>query len=222
MDGQAAGVGRPAPDPNPPQPRQHHAHDHPVRPALLKEDAVIARAGPIHFGTLKSTVLDDEGTLRLGWWKGNEKMKGEAVDAKVLPAAPSGNVPMAMIENTLDTKRGVILEGMLALPKTEGSLRSGLYIECAKDSGSAILVASDGTAELGPIKADGMGFKAEKRVDREMSFGKPAAFRLLLKGSLLEFYLDDILIECFSLPGNATGRVGLIGDVRDVKAWKCD
>jgi hypothetical protein len=40
----------------------------------------------------------------------------------------------------------------------------------------------------------------------------------------LEFYLDDILIECFSLPADATGRIGLIrgSDSRAIgklKAW---
>ncbi|HUT25096.1 MAG TPA: hypothetical protein VM492_12195, partial [Sumerlaeia bacterium] len=62
-------------------------------------------------------------------------------------------------------------------------------------------------------------------VNREMRFGAPARFRLLLKGSLLEFYLDDILIECFSLPARAAGRVGLIrgsdpGAFRSLEAWR--
>ncbi|MHC4983439.1 MAG: hypothetical protein ACYTF6_09780 [Planctomycetota bacterium] len=30
---------------------------------------------------------------------------------------------------------------------------------------------------------------------------------------LIEFHLDDILIECYSLPAAATGRIGLIGAV---------
>ena len=47
----------------------------------------------------------------------------------------------------------------------------------------------------------------------------------LLKETLLEFYLDDILIECFSLPADATGRIGLIrgSDSRAIgklKAWQ--
>ena len=33
---------------------------------------------------------------------------------------------------------------------------------------------------------------------------------LLFRHSLLEFYLDDILMECYSLPTEATGLVGLI------------
>jgi hypothetical protein len=55
-----------------------------------------------------------------------------------------------------------------------------------------------------------------------MTFDSPAAFRLLLRGSLMEFYLDDILIESFALPANATGRIGLINaeeTIDTLKAW---
>jgi len=75
---------------------------------------------------------------------------------------------------------------------------------------------------LGPMLADGSGFTPEKHVDREMSFGKSASFRLILKHSLLEFYLDDIMMECFSLPAKATGRIGLIQgiDIKNLQAWQ--
>jgi hypothetical protein len=87
------------------------------------------------------------------------------------------------------------------------------------------LLDARGAAELGSIRANGTEFKAEKRVDREMTFGRPATFRLLLKETLLEFYLDDILIECFSLPADANGRIGLIRgtdsrSIGKVKAWR--
>ena len=75
------------------------------------------------------------------------------------------------------------------------------------------------------MKADGAGFRPEKTVDREMRFGAPARFRLVLKGVLMEVYLDDFLIECYSLPAPATGRLGLIpGNQRNsigaLRAWK--
>jgi hypothetical protein len=38
----------------------------------------------------------------------------------------------------------------------------------------------------------------------------------------MEFYLDDILIESFALPDNATGRIGMINAVETMgtlKAW---
>ncbi len=129
-----------------------------------------------------------------------------------------------MLGSTFDVEHGMILEGKLLLPESDDAPRRGLYVECNESGGSAILLDAHGRAELGSIKADGSGFQAEKRVDREMSFGKPAEFRILLRHSLLEFYLDDILIECFSLPHRATGRIGLVhgGDpnsITDLKAW---
>ena len=39
----------------------------------------IARDGQVYFPPLKRAVLDDEGTLRLVWWKGNEEMNHERV-----------------------------------------------------------------------------------------------------------------------------------------------
>jgi len=183
----------------------------------------IARNGQVYFGTLKATVLDEEGTLRLAWWKGNEKMKAEPLDVRPPAAGAGTDARVAMLQTTFDADKGMMLEGTLALPETEDQPRRGLYIECGKDIGAAILLNAAGAAELGPVRADGSGFKAEKTVDREMAFGKPAKFRLLLEHSLLEFYLDDILIECFSLPQNATGRTGLIGTdaIRQLSAWQC-
>ncbi|NQU26524.1 MAG: hypothetical protein HQ567_35015, partial [Candidatus Nealsonbacteria bacterium] len=112
-----------------------------------------------------------------------------------------------------------ILEGTIALPPPEDSNRRGLYVECGPGHGVGILVASGGAVELGTIKSDATQFKAVKGVNREMTFGTPARFRLLLKYSLIEFYLDDILIECYSLPGPGIGRIGAIGKVSDLRAW---
>jgi len=194
----------------------------PMPDGVLVNHHSIGRSGQVYFGTLKATAIDADGTLRLAWWKGNEKMKDTPVEV-VPPAAgaPDEGRP-AMLGNTFDASRGVILEGTLALPEGKDRPRRGLYIEAGKDGGTAILASADGQVQLGAMRADGGGFKAEKTVDREMAFGKPARFRLLLKHSLLEFYLDDILIECFSLPQDATGRIGLIGAgaVRVLGAWQ--
>ena len=132
---------------------------------------------------------------------------------------------MALLAHTFDVGMGVILEGLLTLPEAKGMRRRGLYIECGRGKGAAILVSAAGAVELGPIGTDGSGFKAEKKADRQIPFARPARFRLLLKGSLLEFYLDDVLIECFSLPADATGRIGTIAPgrsdtVRITKVWQ--
>lgn len=196
----------------------------PTPDGVLVNHHSIARDQWVYFAPLKQARVDQEGTLRLAWWKGNEKLKHEPVDVKPPEAGEKADRPIAMLPSALDADRGVVVEGALALPAANDAGRSGLYIECGPDRGAAILLAPNGAAELGPIQADGTGFKPEKRVDREMEFGEKARFRLLLKDSLVEFYLDDVLIECFSLPDRATGRIGLIGGrgghaFQDIKAW---
>ncbi len=42
-------------------------------------------------------------------------------------------------------------------------------------SGTAILVRAGGITEIGPMRADGSGFKAGRRVDREWKFGSDSA-----------------------------------------------
>jgi hypothetical protein len=198
----------------------------PTPDGVLVSHHSIARDGPVYFAPLKATHIDAQGTLRLVWWKGNEPLKHERVEVET--PAPIGEAApaIALLEPSFDMDRGVVMERTLALPAPEEAGRSGLYVEFRADRGTAILLGAAGKAELGPIGAAGTDFTAEKRVDREMQFSRIARFRLLLKHSLFEFYLDDVLIECFSLPGRATGRIGLIGHrdgrpVEDIRAWHC-
>jgi hypothetical protein len=189
---------------------------------LLVCHHTIARDRQVSVGQLKGTHFDAEGTLRLTWWPGNEALKHKAVT--LTPPAAGANSPIMMLGHKFDTTSGLVLEGKIRLPKPLGAPR-GLYVEHAKGLGTAVLFHSDGRAEFGSVKADGAGFKPEITVDREMQFNEPATFRLLLKGSLMELYLDDFLIECYSLPAPATGRIGLIpGNQRNaigaLKAWK--
>ncbi|MDA7630371.1 SUMF1/EgtB/PvdO family nonheme iron enzyme, partial [bacterium] len=150
-----------------------------------------ARDVQVSFAPIKDVRIDHEGALRFGWWKENEKMKHRPI---AVERPLDSKAAVALLGNSFDTKQGIILEGTLKLPKAKDSPRCGVYIECKNNLGVGVLIDSTGVAELGPMKADGKDFKAEKRVDREMTFDSPAAFRLLLRGSLMEFYLDDILI----------------------------
>jgi hypothetical protein len=190
---------------------------------LLVNHHSIARNGQVSLAPLKQAAVDDEGTMRLGWWQGNERMKHEAIQVNMPSADAAAKDGMVMLDPVLPAEKGVILEGRMALPS--GKSRRGLYIECTDGNGIAVLLNAGGAASLGPMKADGSGFKAEKKVDREMQFGTSTRFRLLLKNSLLEFYLEDILVECFSLPSDATGRVRLVtGNAPDafagLAAWR--
>ena len=198
----------------------------PTPQGVLVNHHSIARNGQVYFGTLKSTLLDAEGTLRLGWWAGNDSLKHQAIDVKT-PLSPSGEVQaVAMLESEFNVRQGLVLEGTVSLPASKEAKPVGLFIAQGNDSGTAILIHAAGITEVGPMRADGTGFKAEQRVDREWKFGQTARFRLLLKGSLLELYMDDLLMHCYSLPEEATGRIGLLQGglneaISNLMAWRC-
>ena len=63
---------------------------------------------------------------------------------------------------------------------------------------------------------------ATKETDSFPDAEDPGEYTRLVKHSLIEFYLDDLLIECYSLPQDATGRIGLVGAAAafgELRAW---
>ena len=190
---------------------------------MLVNHHAMDRNRGVFFAPLTQAVVDNEGILRLVWWKGNEKLKHEPIVVK-LPKIISPD-SMVMMDNVFDTRQGLVLEGKLRLPDAKDTKLHGLYIEHGNSIGTAILVDSNGVCEIGSIQADGSNFKREGRTNRDARIGYPTHFRLLLKQSLLEFYLDDLLMHCHSLPQNATGRIGIFHDsnqhiVSSLKAWR--
>ena len=182
-------------------------------------------AGGVFFAPLKRAVVDPEGTLRLAWWEGNEKLKHEAINVKQSPPGPRQASPIAVLENVFDSRNGLVLEGTMSLPASADARPRGLYLDSGDGKGTAIYVGPGGVSRIGPVSADGSGFVCKERTDREANFGATARFRLLSKGPLLEFYLNDFLMHCYGMSKEATGRIGMIGGgsqdaIRDVKAWR--
>ena len=187
---------------------------------VLVNHHAIARNAQVSMGLLKAAVVDEEGTLRLGWWQGNEKLKEGAERVRLSRPISREGSRVRMLAERLDMERGVVLEGRLTLPTAGSDEVVGLYVGCSETAGSGVLVYAGGRSELGRMQADGTGFEAERKVDREVAFGAKPTWRLLVKGVLLEFYVDDVLVACYSLPSDATGRIGVIGEVDELKAWR--
>lgn len=174
----------------------------------------------VYLGLLKLAVVDDEGTLRLGWWDGNEKLKNDA--PVILPKPVRSEISsITMLDEKLDTKKGIIIEGLLELPESKNEKPAGIFISGGKVLGSSILVHARGVCKFGEMNNDGSQWDPVISVDREIDLGVLSSFRLLLKESLLEFYINDILMECYSMPFAATGKVGLIGNFSDLRVWNC-
>jgi hypothetical protein len=153
-----------------------------------------------YFAPLKKASVNSKGILYLYWWEGNEKLKGSVID-----------------ENSLDAgrfteDRGIIMEGTVELP---GSLQlemmNGCYTVCKLDP--------RGVMEFG-YNSNKSGFNIEERVDRQMHFGKTCDFRLLMhpKG-LIEWYLNDILMQCYTLISAPNGKF-LSNNLTDIRIWE--
>jgi hypothetical protein len=181
----------------------------------------IARDGRVWFAPLKQAAVDEEGPLRLKWWKGNDLLKNRRID---VPLPPASSGPVALLAGDFNTRAGVVLEGTLDLEAAKTGKPLGLYIEYAPGEGTGIQVGPTGVTQIGTFRPDRSSFKAEDRVDRQRAFPASCPFRLLLKHSLVEFYLDDHLIQCHSLPRPPSGRIGLIQAsgrqiIRGLQAW---
>jgi hypothetical protein len=144
-----------------------------------------------YFAPLKKALVIDGG-LYLGWWQGNDGLKHKEVQL-------SGSDEQSLRFNT---KAGIVLEGTLDLP-------GSLFIGNGDGAGTGILVNADGVTEIGPEERDGTDFTCQERVDREVAFAAHPRFRLLLNNTMLEFYLDDLLIQCYTMGRTADGLIAL-------------
>jgi hypothetical protein len=96
-------------------------------------------------------------------------------------------------------------------------LPGALMIHDGKGTETGILVDVQGITEIGPM--DASGFRCEERVDRELAFGVAPHFRLLLHGTMLEFYLNDILIQCYTMARVPDGTMSC-RNVAGLRAWQ--
>jgi hypothetical protein len=188
---------------------------------LLVNHHSIGRDGMVHFGLLKRAVIDAAGALRLGWWDGYDQLKQHSREIAWPGVVDTmAGINIRMLPETLPTEDGIILEGRLELPAPSAADEPcGLFIGTARDEGTAILLAADGSARIGRLARTGHGFERHIGINREYDFGRAPAFRLVLKHDLLEFYLADILLHCYSLPAPCDGTLGVIGRGNDLCAW---
>jgi len=179
-----------------------------------------------YFAPLKRAIVDEEGILRLAYWEGNDRLKTRPVKID-LPNKDEINANrLVMLENRFNVDQGLILEG--SFQRLKGgrflAVNQGLYVETAPGRGTALMILPHGVTQIGAMTAEGKQFRMDSFVNRMERYGTNPPFRLLLRNSQLEFYVNDRFIQCYSMPGGATGRIGIIhnGDpetIGELKAW---
>ena len=196
---------------------------------------------------LRKPVVDEAGHLRLGWWKGNEALKGRRVALKpknvdLNGEAKPGGYHVLYLHETSSPGKGLILEGKLkaralaSLGSAAAKPTAGFVIE--EQAGQAMAVQLGigrpearethvGRLITGPGRqplfssedVTGQGCATVTGIED----GKEHTFRLLCRMEMFELYVDDLLVQTYiRQPGS--GRVGLLAcnaqvGFSDLRAW---
>lgn len=219
---------------------------------------------------LKRAVVDGHGHLRLGYWPGNEALKGRPIDLNAAAAIPlletatpsigTGGigfeaqpevdsrwrleVPTALVllDAPLPVEQGVVIEGTMEAHCRNPRVVSpgiGFYLEEIDGEGTTILWEGFGLTRIGAtrLSAKGATFTWDDVVGPGCATpagivpGRVHRFRLLLRGTMFESYLDDLLVQTFNTthqpdrPGRTPRRLGLlvqngIGSFGGLRAWR--
>ena len=159
----------------------------------------------------------------------------------VLELAQPNAAGVVVMRTGFDLEAGAVIEGAIEVRTLRKPWASaGILIETAPDKddlpgsdlkGTAILMETRGCVEIGTLLAAFAEDPFLTRIERldlkpfEFTAGRSHRFRLLLRRRFLEFYLDDVLVQCFTMSGKPTGRIGWVVEsgravFSDVKAWR--
>lgn len=147
----------------------------------------------VYFAPMKKAEILD-GTLYLKWWEGNNKLKKHPIALDVTQP-----------EIRFDPNAGIVLEGVLV---SSGSL----FISTGNGRATHICVSDNGTVEIGDVELIGDipkvdSFVCKETIDRETTIAPNKRFRLLLNTTMFEFYLEDYLIQCYTMNEFADGTI---------------
>lgn len=111
----------------------------------------------------------------------------------------------------------------------EDSALAGLVLERSGDKDYAVLIGPDSTVMFGPLDKDGSPFRYGLHRNLDIDFGDEADFRLIIRGDMGEFYVNDYQVALINLsgPNRLTGKIGFVGSggeraISDLKAWHSD
>jgi len=187
---------------------------------------------------LRRPVVDKDGHLRLGWWKGNEALKGKPLTlekntVELNSRCKKSHYQIVYLSEAFDLNKGIVLEGRIkarpAAPQrdsndTASKARSaaGFVLDEGPKKSMAIQLGigqPDGReTHIGRLEttAEGkMQFQSEDVTGKGCATvtgidnGKEHRFRLLVRRGMFELYIDDMLMQTYLYkPGS--GKVGFL------------
>ncbi|MEI6218151.1 MAG: hypothetical protein WCP86_04575, partial [bacterium] len=197
---------------------------------------------------MRKAVVDKHGHLRMGWWSGNEALKGRrlttgkkkvTLDSKNKP----GNYDVFRLAGTRSAG-GVILEGTVrarASGRGDKNARPSVGFVIEGESCQSVAVQMGigkpegrethiGTVSAGPNGS--LTFTSEDVTGKGCATvtgvedGREHTFRLLRRAGMFELYIDDLLMQTYTCPPS-NGSIGLLvfkarAEFGNLRAWVMD
>jgi hypothetical protein len=171
--------------------------------------------------------------LELVWWDGNHALAGadlptlaDAADGRALSrpltttdgrieaTAPAGG--LICLPARYDLERGVMLEADLRVRAADRPIAGvGVFVEGQRAwSGTVLLVDTRSEFAIGPY--NGYAFRAEDTKATPHDPTSPGRWRVLIRGTFLEVYIDERFIQSYTLPDAPGGRIGFVVESGEV------
>jgi hypothetical protein len=166
--------------------------------------------GPVHAAPLKAVEVGADGILRLKWWSGNDKLKAEPLEAKLVDAG-SGYMPaLRLFDRKLDLTRTHVIEATASeVPEqADAKGRRGVFFGQGAGPARCLLLTREQVL-FGEINVDGTGFKATQIANRALDLGASQKLRLVLKADMVEVYVNGYLMNLKRVKWD--GQIGFIG-----------
>lgn len=165
---------------------------------------------------IKAVELDQDGVLRLKWWKQNDILKEKKVDLKTEKRREAVRLCLTTF-NTDDL--GLVEAEFMLKDEDYGSSPSGFYFEITADSGY-VLLFNRNEAAFGTMKKNGSDLALTASISRDLEFSKNSVARIIFKRDMIEAYIDDYFIIAKRIKWS--GRIGFTGMSGKAAAWVHD
>ena len=181
------------------------------------------RKGEVYAAPLKDIDIDTEGTMRLKWWTGNDKLKAKPVKTRLVKAGNDSNSSLRVLDNKLDLRKTHVIEGKINNLSSgfDRDAMHGIFLDNGEGNAQCLLLTSE-TTLFGDIKSDGTDLKIHETINRNMDFGTTVNFRLVIKLDMTELYINDYLMNLKRV--KCSGQIGFIGAgegvFKNIRVWQ--
>jgi hypothetical protein len=166
--------------------------------------------GPVHAAPLKAVEVGADNILRLKWWSGNDKLKAEPLEAKLVDAGAGYMPALRLFDRKLDLTRTHVIEATASEVPEQVSEKGRRGVFFGQGTGPArCLLLTREQVLFGEIHVDGTGFKATQIANRALDLGASQKLRLVLKADMVEVYVNGYLMNLKRMKWD--GQIGFIG-----------